>query len=411
MRIPTIVRSGEVDAAPVEARLTTPDEVRLEAVPAPLAGQVFFGVVFSIITLGIYRFWYRTGLRRYYWGNTRLADDRFEYTGTGMELFIGFLIAIAIVIPLYLVIALFSLLGGAILGPLVASLLGAIVMPALVQILVFRARRYRLVRTWYRGVRFHQSGSGVGYLLRTVKWLLLTALTLGIVYPYLRRALERYKTEHTWYGSVQGAFSAPVKPIMKVWLLVWGLMAALAVCTALVPVAAMSNLKFTTLGLTIVVLAMALLLPIIWQWYRVREFRTFIGGTRIGAVTLTSDLAVGAVLWVWLSYYLMLLAMLIGLIGLVVVASPQSLAGLSAEDLEAVLSSPSLVFSFYGSLVVLIFGGAILTELYLRRRIWALRARSITAGNLASLEQVIRQAGQDSLAVGEAFDSGFDIAG
>ena len=47
----------------------------------------------TIITLGIYRFWAKTKLRRYLWSVVEYDGDRFEYHGTAKELFLGFLIA------------------------------------------------------------------------------------------------------------------------------------------------------------------------------------------------------------------------------------------------------------------------------------------------------------------------------
>ena len=62
-------------------------------------GEVFdlFGIymvnlLLTIVTLGIYRFWAKTRIRRYLWSHTEFLGDRFEYTGTGKELLIGFLI-------------------------------------------------------------------------------------------------------------------------------------------------------------------------------------------------------------------------------------------------------------------------------------------------------------------------------
>ncbi len=55
-------------------------------------------------TLGIYRFWLATDIRRFLWSNTELAGETFEYTGTARELLIGFLIALAILVPIYAVL-------------------------------------------------------------------------------------------------------------------------------------------------------------------------------------------------------------------------------------------------------------------------------------------------------------------
>src|SRR5262245_48147514 len=53
------------------------------------------------ITLGIYRFWLATDIRRFLWAHTEVAGEGLEYTGTAIELLIGFLVAIALLVPIY----------------------------------------------------------------------------------------------------------------------------------------------------------------------------------------------------------------------------------------------------------------------------------------------------------------------
>src|SRR5437899_7624353 len=59
------------------------------------------GALLLLVTLGIYRFWLATDQRRFLWANTVIAGDALEYTGTARELLIGFLIAIAALVPIY----------------------------------------------------------------------------------------------------------------------------------------------------------------------------------------------------------------------------------------------------------------------------------------------------------------------
>src|SRR5262250_2049960 len=59
------------------------------------------GAALLMVTLGIYRFWLATDVRRFLWSNTEIAGEALEYTGTPLELLIGFLVAIAILIPIY----------------------------------------------------------------------------------------------------------------------------------------------------------------------------------------------------------------------------------------------------------------------------------------------------------------------
>ena len=57
---------------------------------APIA---FTNLLLTIVTLGIYSFWAKARTRRYLWSRTRFIDDRLEWSGTGLELFIGGVLA------------------------------------------------------------------------------------------------------------------------------------------------------------------------------------------------------------------------------------------------------------------------------------------------------------------------------
>ena len=51
------------------------------------------GAGLELITLGFYRFWLATDMRRHLWSNTHVDGDAAEYTGRARELLIGFLVA------------------------------------------------------------------------------------------------------------------------------------------------------------------------------------------------------------------------------------------------------------------------------------------------------------------------------
>src|SRR5258707_4516823 len=67
------------------------------------------GAGLELITVGFYRFWLATDMRRHLWSHTSVDGDSAEYTGTGKELLIGFLFALAIIVPIYLVYFVVSL--------------------------------------------------------------------------------------------------------------------------------------------------------------------------------------------------------------------------------------------------------------------------------------------------------------
>ena len=170
----------------------------------------------TIVTLGIYRFWARTRLRRYIWSSIRPGGDSFEYIGTGLEKFLGFLIALVVLaVYLGLLQVVLSFIGfslwGAITseprGPMdVVTQLGATYVTGLAVLpLIFfaqyRARRYMLSRTRWRGLRFAMDAAAVGYAWRALLYFGLSIVTLGALMPLATFRLEKYMTDRMWYGD------------------------------------------------------------------------------------------------------------------------------------------------------------------------------------------------------------------
>jgi uncharacterized membrane protein YjgN (DUF898 family) len=162
------------------------------------------GALLVLVTFGFYRFWLATNIRRHLWSNTSAGGDALEYTGTGRELLIGFLFALAILVPIYLVYFVIGI--EAERWKAFASVPLGLLYYGFWQFAIYRARRYRLTRTLWRGVPFWMTGSGMAYALRAFGWTLLTVLTLGLAYPWRAAALERYKMGHTFYGDLPGRF-------------------------------------------------------------------------------------------------------------------------------------------------------------------------------------------------------------
>ena len=145
-------------------------------------GIALTNLLLTIVTLGIYRFWAKARERRYLWSHTHLIDDELEWTGTGGEMFIGFLMVMGIMLGLVAVIV-----GG---GMILGRWFGFIGIFAFYILLLwgfgfaqFRALRYRLSRTYWRGIRGGSDGNGVGYGWTALGNNFLAGLTLGILTP------------------------------------------------------------------------------------------------------------------------------------------------------------------------------------------------------------------------------------
>ena len=147
-------------------------------------------LLLTVITLGIYRFWAKARERRYLWSRTRLIDADLEWTGTGGEMFVGFLIAMGVLIGWTVAIV----AGGLLLGDwfMVVGMIGFYLFVAWAfGFAQFRALRYRLSRTYWRGIRGGSDNNGVSYGWTALGNNIIAALTMGILTP--RAIVENWK--------------------------------------------------------------------------------------------------------------------------------------------------------------------------------------------------------------------------
>jgi uncharacterized membrane protein YjgN (DUF898 family) len=105
------------------------------------------GAALLMFTLGIYRFWFATDVRRYLWSNIEIGGETLEYSGLATELLGGFLLAVAIVGPLYTAIASAALALDTVETAVAGA--GVLLFVLLGQFALYRARRYRLTRTCF----------------------------------------------------------------------------------------------------------------------------------------------------------------------------------------------------------------------------------------------------------------------
>lgn len=182
-------------------------------------GNALFGLalktyLLSVLTLGIYRFWSKTRIRKYIWSATRFQGDAFEYTGTGLEKFLGFLIAVVFlavylgIVNLLLFFAGISFTtGDATEAELVTNFLviwiSFLALVPWIFFAVYRSRRYMLARTRFRGIRFGMEKAAGGYIWRALFYSFLAGMTLGLLLPLRTFRLAAYMNNRTWYGDAR----------------------------------------------------------------------------------------------------------------------------------------------------------------------------------------------------------------
>jgi uncharacterized membrane protein YjgN (DUF898 family) len=380
------------------------------------------GALLQVMTFGIYRFWLTTDARRFLWANTEIGGDSLEYSGTAMELFLGFLMAIALLVPVYVLLFVGSLELG-----LVSQLssMGAFVFLAVFgQYAYYRARRYRLTRTIFRGIRFHQSGAAPAYALRSLMWGVVTAATLGLAYPWAQASLERYKLAHTHYGGWNGKFAGSGTRLFArgigLWLMLIVAVVAFGVAVSQVvdqdalarmtkrggssdPKAAFEVVKVMGLSfglMAVGVLAYTTLQAIVMRWW--------LEGLRIGplavATTLRKRTIVGAYLRCFL-YAALLMVVLVVVMGVaigIIVAAVKP-----ADDVgQLVMVGAGVVFY-----LVMALGVWALYQMTVKLRIWRLAVDSISLAGFEAISHVRADTSLPSSAVGEGLADALGAGG
>jgi uncharacterized membrane protein YjgN (DUF898 family) len=276
----------------------------------------FYSSLLMIPTLTLYRFWARTTFRKQLWKDTTLGDEPLEYTGKGMELFIGFIIFIfTIGLPTALYVLGIQLLSDnfALLG--VGILVFYVVLGILVAAAIYLARRYMLSRTMWRGVRFWQGGSVWGFIGRAIGFGVLTVLTLGWFAPLMRLKLARYTWGNAFYGDMPFKYDegneARTEPVWLSFFVSW---LGVAIYYVAIIVATMSFVRpgaipdVSGLGLFVGVVYGGLILLILFVvWHEAVMLRQITKSISIGDVRLSSRLTAWDILELSISNALLII--------------------------------------------------------------------------------------------------------
>ena len=378
----------------------------------PAFKLAFVTGLLTLLTAGIYRFWAKTRMRKYIWSSVSFDGDTFEYTGTGLEKLLGFLIAIVFLavylagIQLILTFIGLGLVNNpdnelAILGSVYLSFFA--VAPFLL-FAIYRARRYKLARTRLRGIRFGMDPAAWGYAFRAMGHYLLTIITLGILLPRQSFYLEKFMTDRSHYGDArfeQGGRWQGLYGAMKHLFIGLGLMIAGAVlATAVAP----------TLGIISIVIGYVWLM-LGFLYYRVHSYAylanhktlggqvTFNAAPRVTVILKTLVLGSIAVSLAGGVAFSVLAAVMVALFG-----------GMGAEmGMGMGPNIAALVPLIIGYLLIFVALGA-LTIVMITQPIIAHLVNNLQVNNTQALGD-IRQRHYDSGADADGFADALDVGG
>jgi uncharacterized membrane protein YjgN (DUF898 family) len=410
----------QINAGAVEFNGNTPQ----------LRGLAIATTLLTFVTLGIYRFWARTRLRRYFWSAFTLGGHGFEYTGKGIEKLIGFLIAVA-VLAIYLGIfqvglsfagmSLFETVdpdGDEIRG-LLLTYATFIALAPLIFYAQYRARRYMLSRTNWKGIRFGADQAAWGYSIRAIGHYILTILTLGILLPRQTFYLEKYKADRTWFGDAQfaqGGHWKSLYPAMK--HIGMGLLISIAGGSILSVLAWKGSLEDDMAGADIALAVLAgsmIFIGTVWfyvgfAYYSVHSHRILTKAKTLGNnIQFTSEPRTARIIGIYLlgGFIISLLAPTVaGLIGGILgVISNQVLGGVDLGTGDAPAGVFVGIVLGYVALFVVI---GVLSLIFIKQPILEHYAEVTTVHNAEELEHVEQREG-DQMIEAEGFADALDV--
>ncbi|HEU4780338.1 MAG TPA: YjgN family protein [Steroidobacteraceae bacterium] len=181
--------------APSQPRVLLPFEFRG-------SGSEYFRIwivnlLLTIVTLGIYSAWAKVRRLRYFYGNTFVDGQSFDYHGQPLAILKGRLIVVAGYVVFIIASKMFPIGAG-----LIAILLAFFGVPWI----IMRSRKFQLRMTSYRNLRFNFDGTFGGAMSAFIGWYFLAVLTLGILFPVWVRKRVQYSLDNASYGNQNFSF-------------------------------------------------------------------------------------------------------------------------------------------------------------------------------------------------------------
>jgi uncharacterized membrane protein YjgN (DUF898 family) len=186
-----------------------------------LAGEYFriwvVNLALTILTLGIYSAWAKVRKKRYFYGNTLIAGEPFEYRGNPVSILKGRAIA-AVLLALNYALSRFY---PALYIPFLILL--AIAVPWL----VCRSLAFNAHNSAYRNITFGFTGRYVEALKIIIGIALLIPFTLGFIYPYYKMRQLRFIADHHRYGATPFSLQSRAGSFYRTYFAAFGLLLGL----------------------------------------------------------------------------------------------------------------------------------------------------------------------------------------
>lgn len=155
--------------------------------------------ILCIVTLGLYYPWAKAKTLEYLYSQTIFEGQPFVFSGTGKEMFRGFIKAFLFLAILWAAILISIWYGGEMAQ--LTILLFYLVIIALIPLIIHGSYKYRMAKSSWRGIRFGYTGERSELVKIFFRDLFLTIITFGIYGAWLAMNIRRYVLDHVRIGN------------------------------------------------------------------------------------------------------------------------------------------------------------------------------------------------------------------
>ncbi len=181
----------------------------------------------TLATFGVYHFWGRAEARRQTVNAVHVNGTPVDYTGTGKEAFISFVMGAMIatgIVSAFLYLLNTSGSGGGLAGVREIRwqrLTISLPLMFLLGSVVYRKRQHILRRTWIGGQRFDLSGHAWSYAWQHFWTAFLVPLTFGLAAPWRASRLEARKIAGMHHGDFTFRSETNLWPLYRSFAWLW----------------------------------------------------------------------------------------------------------------------------------------------------------------------------------------------
>lgn len=258
------------------AQDTTVRQLRYTGAGGKLFGIWIVNFLLTILTFGVYHFWAKTKIRRFFHEHTFYLDEPFTYLGTGREIFISALkFVLMFVLPMALVAAAVTFVFHDSAVVFVVPILYAVLFYCIKLYATLSGMRYRANRMSWRGLRFALKVRQKDYLSLVLRVILLNIITLGLYRPYGDAQFLKLFINKAAYGNLHFTYEGDAREITRGYWVNW----------LLIPF---------TFGASLL-------------WYRARLLKHIAKSTKLGKLEFRYNITGGQLFWLGFSNGLLIM--------------------------------------------------------------------------------------------------------